>query len=220
MTTDEPSLAQVLEQAAAGRSPAPDGLHVVPAPPGPVDAVVGFSFHNIVATSVPADEVLAQLDAADPSGPLRATFLAWLGSRLGAKSGSLDVVLACADTSSIAASSTSPLALSRRADLLDHPRVRRAAEYRTDLIVAADDRLDAVAIAGRGLAGRWEISFELDEPRRGAGHGQALAAHAAALVPAGRPVFAQVAPANASSLRALLAVGFRPIGAEVLFRRA
>ncbi len=209
----------MLEEAADGRPPPPDGLHVMPAPQGPVDAVVGFPFHNVVATGVDADEVRTQLDPDDPAGPLRATFLAWLAQRLGTSAGSLDVVLACADAGAIAAPMSVTLTLATRTDLVLHPRVRRATEYRTDVIVAADDRLDAVAIAGRGLAGRWEISFELDEQRRRGGLGKALAAHAAALVPAGRPVFAQVAPANAASLRVLLSIGFRPIGAEVLFRR-
>jgi len=35
----------------------------------------------------------------------------------------------------------------------------------------------------------------------------------------GEPLFAQVAPGNAASLRAFLAAGFVPIGAEVLFPR-
>lgn len=40
---------------------------------------------------------------------------------------------------------------------------------------------------------------------------------ARALVPEGEIAFAQVAPGNASSLRAFLAAGFSPIGSEVLF---
>ena len=39
------------------------------------------------------------------------------------------------------------------------------------------------------------------------------------LVPPGTPVWAQVAPANAASVRAFLAAGFRPVGAEVLLAR-
>jgi hypothetical protein len=35
-------------------------------------------------------------------------------------------------------------------------------------------------------------------------------------VPAGEPVFAAVAAGNARSLRAFLAVGFKPIGCEVV----
>jgi hypothetical protein len=33
----------------------------------------------------------------------------------------------------------------------------------------------------------------------------------------GAPLWAQVAPANTASLRAFLAAGYRPVGAEVLF---
>jgi hypothetical protein len=39
------------------------------------------------------------------------------------------------------------------------------------------------------------------------------------LAPRGEPLFAQVAPGNAASLRAFLAAGYRPVGAEVLFLR-
>ncbi len=43
-----------------------------------------------------------------------------------------------------------------------------------------------------------------------------LARAARHLVPDGRPVWAQCAPGNASSLRALLAAGYTPVGSEVL----
>jgi hypothetical protein len=72
-------------------------------------------------------------------------------------------------------------------------------------------------IVGQGLAGRWEVSLEVDESHRGAGLGRSLATAARALVPQGEPLFAQVSPGNVSSLRAFLAAGYRPIGAEVLF---
>jgi hypothetical protein len=44
-----------------------------------------------------------------------------------------------------------------------------------------------------------------------------LLGDALALVPAGEPVFAAVAAGNARPLRAFLALGFVPIGCEVLF---
>ena len=47
--------------------------------------------------------------------------------------------------------------------------------------------------------------------------GTALAAAAPGLLPDGGPLWAQVAPANTASLRAFLAAGYRPVGAEVLF---
>jgi hypothetical protein len=40
------------------------------------------------------------------------------------------------------------------------------------------------------------------------------------LVPAGEPLWAQVAPGNAASMRSTLAAGFVPVAAEVLFMRA
>ena len=53
--------------------------------------------------------------------------------------------------------------------------------------------------------------------QRGQGLGRTLAAVSMLAVPRGERVFVQVAPGNAASLRAVLAAGFHPIGAEVLF---
>jgi L-amino acid N-acyltransferase YncA len=69
---------------------------------------------------------------------------------------------------------------------------------------------------GRGLAGRWEVGIEVDEHRRGSGLGRRLAAAARHLVPDGRPLWAQIAPGNAASVRAFLAAGYRPVGQEAL----
>jgi hypothetical protein len=44
-----------------------------------------------------------------------------------------------------------------------------------------------------------------------------VAAAARAVVPEGEPVWAQVAPGNAASMRSTAAAGFVPVGAEVLF---
>ena len=214
-------LLAVLSAAARGTLPPRDGVHVIGAPSGAVDAVVSFPFHSIVATSLSCEEVHGRLDPDDPAASLRATFLAWLAERLATTSGSIDVVLAWPepDTAAPRVPRSLPVQVERRDDLVAHPRVARAMDYRRDVVVAADDRLRAVACAGRGLAGRWEISFELDESLRGHGHGAALAIAAAALAPPGEPVFAQVAPANTTSLRTMLAAGFTPIGAEALFLR-
>lgn len=70
---------------------------------------------------------------------------------------------------------------------------------------------------GRGLAGRMEISLEVDPAHRGQGLGRRAIASASALAPPDEPLFAQVSPGNVASLRSFLAAGFRPIGAEVLF---
>jgi L-amino acid N-acyltransferase YncA len=76
-----------------------------------------------------------------------------------------------------------------------------------------------VLILGRGLAGRLEASFEVEPAQRSRGLGRALALAARSMVPEGEPLFAQVTPGNAGSLRAVLAAGFRPIGGEAQFLR-
>lgn len=43
-----------------------------------------------------------------------------------------------------------------------------------------------------------------------------LALAARHLVPDGEPLWAQIAPGNAASVRALLSAGFTPVGAEAL----
>jgi GNAT superfamily N-acetyltransferase len=111
------------------------------------------------------------------------------------------------------------LALRCRPDLAGHARVARAGRFRAGIQVFADDRETVVLLVGRGLAGRWELAFEVEPGRRNQGLGRGLAAAARRLVPAGEPLFAQVAPGNAASLRAVLAAGFKPLGSEVLFLR-
>jgi GNAT superfamily N-acetyltransferase len=179
-------LAEVLDRAARGVHPAPDGrVEVVPSPPGPADAVVAFTAHTFVAARVEPDAVAAQLPEDSLSAPLQTRFLSWLEQQLRAEAGTLDVLLA-ADRDGVRGAELV------EADELDHPRLRRARRYRSDLRV-------------------------YDPDRRGEGLGRSLAQAARALVPAGRPLFAQVAPGNAASLRAFLAAGYRPIGAEILF---
>lgn len=69
---------------------------------------------------------------------------------------------------------------------------------------------------GRGVAGRWEVAVEVDQPLRGFGLGRGLFGAALGLLPDGESVWAQVAPGNAASMRALLASGYHHVGAEVL----
>ena len=70
---------------------------------------------------------------------------------------------------------------------------------------------------GTGLVGRLELSVELlATATPGTGAGRRLIEAGLGWVPAGAPVWAQVAPGNAASVRAFLHAGFVPIGAEVL----
>lgn len=71
---------------------------------------------------------------------------------------------------------------------------------------------------GRGVAGRLEVSVEVDEKVRHRGLGRAPASAARHL--AGEPLWAQISPGNARSVRAFQAAGYRQVGAEALLRRA
>jgi GNAT superfamily N-acetyltransferase len=97
-----------------------------------------------------------------------------------------------------------------------HPRVRSARHFRDEVRAWQTPDGSGCLVLGRGLDGRWEVSYEVEPGARGHGLGRALAAAALGLLPAGTPVFAQVAPGNSLSLRATLAAGDQPIGGEVL----
>lgn len=203
-------LAALLDEAARGRFPPPDGaLAVLPAPPGASMAVVAFTAHHVVAADVEPEWVRAQLPADDLSAPMSARFLVALGDRIGRQPGSLDVVLAARG-------------LAGEPELLevsgaDHPRVARAHRYRSEVRVfeAADGT--AVVLVGHGLALRREVAVEVDPAARNRGIGAAALLEARRLVPEDDHLYAQVAPGNAASLRSFLRAGFEPLGCEVLF---
>jgi GNAT superfamily N-acetyltransferase len=208
-------LRRVLEDAARGMPPAPDGVvEVWPAPEGPVDAVLAFTAHHVVAAAVDPGLVAARLPPGDLSAPVGAAFLGWLGERLDSRPGSLDVVLAAEGLGG-----TPPLELVPAAGLDRHQRVARSLRYRDDLRVWTAQEGAGVLVLGRGLAGRREVAFEVDPGWRNRGLGRSLVAAARHLTPPGEPLFAQVAPGNVASLRVVEAAGFRPVGAEVLFHR-
>jgi len=171
--------------------------------------VFAFTAHHVIAAPVDPDWVRSVLPSGDLSAPLNPPFLSALSARTGLVVNNLDAVLV-ADPAR-----TAPEL--RRADDLDHERVALARFHRVDVQVWTAD--GGVLTLGRGVAGRWEVSVEVDEAAQGRGLGRRLFAAARALTPQGEPVWAQVAPGNAASLRALLAAGFRPIGAEVLLVR-
>jgi GNAT superfamily N-acetyltransferase len=161
----------------------------------------------VVAADVDPEWV-ARSVAHDPiAAPLGARFLADLADRVGAEPGVLDVVLV--------APAARPGGLELVSAEVDHPRVERALLHRSDVRVWTTSDGCGLLTVGRGVAGRWEVSLEVEPAARGRGLGAALAAAARGLVD--QPLWAQVAPANTASLRAFLAAGYRPVGAEVLF---
>lgn len=184
-------------------------LIVVPEPPGKVtSAVVSFTGLVVVAAEIDPDWIYAQVPAGDLSAPLNPPFLTALSDKLGRRVNCIDAVLLA---ESAPGTPQIPLTL---VDDADHPRVRRARRYRDEVRVWTTP--GGVLILGRGLARRWEAAIEVDEDARNRGLGRQLARAARQLVPDGAPVWVQVAPGNAASLRAFLAAGYRPVGAEAL----
>jgi hypothetical protein len=195
--------------AAEDRFPPVDGaVTVLPPLPGGLECSVAFTGHAVLATGLTQDQVAA--GGADGfGGSLAPDFLrVQAGER-----GWIGVV----DATLVARGTGGAPALGERGGLDGHHRVRHARALRQEVRVHGDER-GFVTLAA-GLAGRTELSIELDAPGAGApGLGRALLRDALTLVPAGEPVFAAVSPGNARSLRAFLAAGFRPIGSEVILR--
>lgn len=210
--TPEHRLVRLLREAAQDRFPPGDlEVEILGSPPGPSDAVVAFSGHNVIAADVDPEEARAHLPGEDPGGPMSAPYLTWLGLQLGAPPGSLDLVLV--------ADGGGSTTLVRTDGVAGHERVARARSYRSAVKTWTDPDGRGLVVIGRGLAGRWEVSLEVEPRWRGRGLGVGLARAALGCVPAGEPLFAQVAPGNVASVRAFLRAGYRPIGSEVLFLR-
>lgn len=181
---------------------------MLPAPLGARAVVVGGTAWHVVAADVEPDWVAEQV-AHDPiAAPLNARFLAALADRIGYEPGTLDNLL-------VAPPGIAQLEL--RPAEVTHPRVKRALAHRSDVRVRATPDGAGLLILGRGVAGRWEVSLEVDPACRDRGLGTSLARAARSLVPDSASLWAQVAPANTASLRAFLAAGYRPAGAVVLF---
>ncbi|MGN6246657.1 MAG: GNAT family N-acetyltransferase [Motilibacteraceae bacterium] len=214
LASDRP-LADVLQAAALGDWPEPDGrVEVVPrASGGAVAAVLAFPAHFVVAADVDAGWVADLLPAGDFCAPTGPRFLTALAERVGGVVGCEDAVL-----TGLGTGEGPRLTRPGRAD--GHPRLERAKVYREDLQVLTTPDDDALLVVARGLAGRWEAAFEVEPQHRRRGLGRALVAEALRVVPAGEPLFVQVSPGNAGSLRAILAAGLKPIGAEVLLAPA
>lgn len=195
--------------AVRGRFPPPDGaVTVLPALPGGLECSVAFTGHAVLATALPAADVQARRPDGF-GGSLAPDFLRYLAGPKGWID-VIDATLACLGTGG-------KPRLRPLSGVDDHSRVQRARELRTAVRVFGDDR--GLVTLSAGLAGRTELSVELHRPQDGShGHGRSLIADALTLVPAGAPAFAAVPPGNARSLRAFLATGFTPIGAEVLLR--
>ena len=206
-------LLRMLDDTLSGQPPPPDGCTEVVGSPGPpADAVVAFTGHFVVAAGIAAAEVSARCAPGDFSVPMSPGFLLWLAERLGSRPVTHDVVFG-----GIAGDAQRPVELLPLALDYPHTRVARSLRFRRDVTAFATPDHDGVLVLGRGLAGRWELAFEVAPAARGRGVGRALVASALRLLPAGTPVYAQVATGNVSSMRSVIAGGLRPVCAEVLF---
>jgi len=210
MTDAHPLLRYFLD-AADGRFPEADGsVTAVPALDGGRECSIAFTAHAVVATALSPARIAAEKPDGY-GGSMAPDFLRLLAGPTG-EIGVLDVTLVGRGTGGAAA-------LPPVTDADDHPRVAYAREQRRDVRVYGDER--GLVTLAQGVAGRPEMSIELHpQTLHGRGNGRSLIRSALSLVPRDEPVFAAVSPGNARSLRSFLAVGFVPIGSEVLIRPA
>ncbi|MCX4670137.1 GNAT family N-acetyltransferase [Streptomyces sp. NBC_01381] len=214
-SSEAATLGTILDAAAHGRFPPPDGSTTLVPQPSHRDAgVIAFTAHSVVFTDEDPGWVRGTLTALD-CDPLAATlnprFLGAFLDRTGRTTDTIDLLTVA---SALPGGPEPELGLTELDDP-DHPRVARARKRRDDVRVWAADG-GGVLVIGRGVAGRWETATEVAEAGRHQGLGRALALAARHLVPDGSVVWAQQAPGNARSVRAFQAAGYRPVGAEAL----
>jgi GNAT superfamily N-acetyltransferase len=208
------TLRDILDAAAHGVFPPADGRTTVVPQPSPRDAgVMSFTAHSVVFTDEDPAWVYDSLRGLD-CDPLAATlsprFLTALMERTGRSAETIDAVLVGSPLPG-----APPLGLTEIEDAA-HPRIRYAGRRRDE--VRAWTARGGVLVVGRGVAGRLEVSVEVDEDARHRGLGRLLVAAARHLVT--EPLWAQVAPGNARSVRAFQAAGYRAVGAEALLLSA
>jgi len=204
------TLRDILDGAARGVLPPPDGgLTVVPQMSERDAGVLSFTAHAVVFLDEDPEWVRAQLARADCdplSAPMHPAFLHALLERTGRSAETIDAMLVGAPC---AGELPFPL---REIEDPGHSRVGYALKRRDEVRVW--ETAGGVLVLGRGIGGRLEVSVEVDDAARGRGVGRQLVEAARHL--AGEPVWAQIAPGNARSVRAFLAAGYVPVGAELL----
>jgi GNAT superfamily N-acetyltransferase len=170
--------------------------------------VVSFPGFVVVAADVTRPWVESWMGDGDFARPTGPPFLSALEDLLHVEAEALDAVVLATP---LPGPPPIPLTL---IPTRDHPRIRRALRYRNQ--VQAWESRHGILILGRGLADRWEAAIEVNPHSRNRGHGRALAEAARHLTPGNRPIWAQIAPGNAASLRAFLSAGYHPVASEVL----
>jgi hypothetical protein len=210
-------LPRALQEAAAGRFPAPDHrVRIVPAVAGAKAAVVAFTSHHVIASPLPATDVAAAIRERRLQLPTDPRFLAWLADAVGGSSSedTIDVVLARPGIPRDGQAAMTPLT----EEMLEDRRIAFAAETRSDLRVHRPADGSAVVVLGRGLADRLEMSIELAPDVRGSELADELTEVALAEAGPREAVFAQVSAGNSAALRTAIRDGFKPVGGEYLIR--
>jgi hypothetical protein len=208
-------LADLMRSIADGEVPAVDReLTVVTPPDNRSVGVLAFAGHNVVSVDIAGDWVRSWLPEDDLSAPTQPPFLTVLAAATGRVPDNLDLVLVAPATGRLGGAELTELT-----EFVE-PLPRRLARALAQRIgVRAWRCPGGLVTLGRGVAGRWEVSVEVDPALRGFGLGRGLFTAARGLLPVGEQLWAQVAPGNAASVRAALAAGFRPVGAEVLLHQ-
>lgn len=204
------TLRAILEAAGRGVLPPSDGRTTVVAQASHRDAgVLAFTAHAVVFTDEDPRwvyDTLAAVECDALAAPMNARFLAALLERTGRTSETIDAMLVGSPLPG-----EPPLPLKEITDG-GHPRIVYARRRRDD--VRAWTAEGGVLVMGRGIGGRLEVSVEVDEEVRHQGLGRLLVTAARHLVT--EPLWAQVAPGNARSMRTFQAAGYRIVGSEAL----
>ncbi|MDT0574159.1 N-acetyltransferase [Streptomyces sp. DSM 3412] len=204
------NLRAILDAAAEGVFPPADGGTTIVAQHAPRDAgVLCFTAHSVVFTDEDprwVRESLAATECDALSASMNPRFLAALMERTGRTAETIDAMLVASPLPG-----EPPLPLREITDA-DHSRVAYARRRRDDVRVWTVE--GGVLTTGRGIAGRLEVSVEVAEGVRQRGLGRALVRAARHLV--AEPLWAQIAPGNARSVRAFQSAGYRPVGSEIL----
>ncbi|MFJ8946624.1 GNAT family N-acetyltransferase [Streptomyces sp. NPDC102395] len=210
------TLRDILDAAARGVFPPADGgTTVVPQHSARDAGVLCFTAHSVVFTDEDprwVRETLAALDCDALAATMNPLFLAAFMERTGRACETVDALLVGPPLPGEPA-----LALKEIEDA-EHPRVRYARRRRDDVRVWSVD--GGMLAMGRGVGGRLEVSVEVDPvdavdaDARRRGLGRALVTAARQI--AGEPLWAQIAPGNARSMRAFQAAGYVPVGSEAL----
>jgi hypothetical protein len=204
------TLRDILDAAALGVFPPADGgTTVVPQDRHRDAGVLAFTAHAVVFTDEDPEWIREALRAADChalAAPMNPRFLTAFIERTGRTSETIDAMLVGSPLQG-----EPPLALQEIEDG-GHPRIAYARRRRDDVRAWTTD--GGVLVTGRGIGGRLEVSVEVAEGVRHRGLGRRLVTAARHLV--AEPLWAQVAPGNARSMRTFQAAGYRPVGSEAL----